>query len=189
MISRKRRTTSSSAQRVPVVALPAPGGAPAPRAPGDRNRRCARRGSWRCRPACASLARSLIRRWICSSTLSMRARTASSFTVLGEAEVVLAPRRREVFLAAMATESDEPRRENARNAADARQQILADDAVNVDERVRILAPRLVEKIRDVDPRIGQDAGQNLADHVGDVAVGYREARGAWHTWTAPPPDG
>src|ERR1700677_494674 len=96
--------------------------------------------------SCASLARSLIRRWICSSTPSMRARTVSSFAVLGEAAGAAAWRRREVFLAAMAAESDQPCRQHAGDGADPAQQIFADGAIDVDERVRVFAPRLVEKI-------------------------------------------
>src|SRR6185437_4313011 len=110
--------------------------------------------------SCASFARSLIRRWICSSTESMRARTASSFAVLGG-----------LLRAAMAARSDEPRREDARDGADPAEEILADGAVDIDERVGVFAARLVEQIRDVDPGFRQ-AGRDLSHHVGHVAVGY-----------------
>src|SRR6185437_12054735 len=140
----------------------------------------------------ASFARSLIRRWICSSTPSilartasrppgglevLRARTDSGFALLGSAERAAAPRPREVFLAAMVAASDEPRRENAGDAADLPQDFVAGRAVDVDQRVRILAPGLVEQIGDVDPGAGE-TGRDLPDHVGNVAVGDREARRA-----------
>src|SRR5512146_2592625 len=109
--------------------------------------------------SCASFARSLIRRWICSSPLSMRARTASSFAACGTPARAPAarggPPRREVLLAAMAAVSDEPCREDAFDAAELRQHLLADGAIDIDERVGVLAPRLVEKIGDVDFGAGE----------------------------------
>ncbi len=65
-----------------LVALAAPGAAPATRVPDGRSRRCGRPRASTRRPAARVCARSLISACSCASTLSMRSRICSSGTLL-----------------------------------------------------------------------------------------------------------
>src|SRR5437763_13985851 len=75
-----------------------------------------------------------------------------------------------------AARSGDARRQPPVDGAEPLEELLADAAVGIDERVGVLAARLVQQVGDIDPVRGETGG-DLAYHVGHVAVGDAESRG------------
>src|SRR5439155_22766507 len=75
-----------------------------------------------------------------------------------------------------AARSGDARRQHPVDGADPLEELLADAAVGIDERVGVLAARLVQQVGDIDPMRGE-TGVVLAYHVGHVEVGVADSCG------------